>query len=414
VVADTEPLTRADAATLQLESADQVNVVIATGLLSPGGFVGIDGRLDVAAARAWVTERLASGDPELRRLSQRVVDGTHPSWQAADIDFDHHVRLVEAAPGADGLAELCSRLMTRPLPLTRPLWELLLVPGSSGQPAGFVLRLHHSVADGTGGVRLFQRLVGAFDEPSSPRPPTRPGVGARPSLGLSLVRIFALLSQRTRRTPLLGRISPRREVAFAQVDLAALAAGSRNLGGTINDALLAAVAMGVTSALAERGAPIPDSLRASVPVALADRGNSGNATGVMVVDLPTAPAAVDTRLAAIATQTARAKQQARAQGTFELTRSRWGTRLFWFLARYQRFVALFVSNVKGPAARLTLGGAPIAAIWPVTPIQGNIRLGITALSYHERLYCGIHSDLDGVSAAVIAAALQRALDELAH
>ncbi len=410
---DVEELSRADASNLQLESPDQVNVVIAAGTLGPGGFVGSDGSVDVTAARAWLADRLAA-DPELRRLRQQVVAGRRPHWQSVPVDLAQHVRVVlDAEPS--GLAELCSALVTVPLPPDRPRWELLLVPGAPTQEAAFIIRLHHSVADGAGGVRLFERLTGAASAPR-PAPASTPApiVHRRRRLGHSLVRISALFTARIGPTPLLGRISPRRAVAFVGVDLAAIAAAAKNRGGTVNDALLAAVAGGVSAALTARGAPVPASVRASVPVALAERGSSGNATGVMVVDLPTAEPAVARRLASIAAQTATAKQQARSQGTFELTRSHWGTRIFWMLAHHQRFVALFVSNVKGPTQALHLAGAPVSALWPVTPIQGNIRLGVTAISYCDRLYCGVHADLAGVDATVLGAALQGALDELSR
>src|SRR5690606_21642066 len=42
---------------------------------------------------------------------------------------------------------------------------------------------------------------------------------------------------------------------------------------------------------------------------------------------------------------------------------------------HQHFVALFVTNVRGPRDRLSLGGAPLGRAWPVTPLQGNVRLG---------------------------------------
>lgn len=413
---DIEELSRADASNLQLESADQVNVVIAAGTLGAGGFVGPDGSVDVAAARDWLAERL-DADPELRRLRQRVVPGRQPHWQSVPTDLTHHVRVLPDAEPS-GLAERCAALMTVPLPPDQPLWELLLIPGATNQEAAFLIRLHHSVADGTGGVRLFERLTGAAAIPSAasttrPDPTPAPAVHHRRRLGHSLLRISALLTARIGPTPLLGRISPHRSVAFASVDLATISTAARRHGGTVNDSLLTAVAGGVAAALTARGAPVPVSIRASVPVALAERGGSGNATGVMVVDLPTAEPEVARRLVRIATQTATAKQQARAQGTFELTRSHWGTRIFWMLAHHQRFVALFVSNVKGPTQLLHLAGAPVSTLWPVTPIQGNIRLGVTAISYRDRLFCGVHADLAGVDAAVLGAALQQTLDELA-
>ncbi|BEH02269.1 hypothetical protein brsh051_15500 [Brooklawnia propionicigenes] len=130
----------------------------------------------------------------------------------------------------------------------------------------------------------------------------------------------------------------------------------------------------------------------------------------MLVPLPTGVPDAGVRLARIAGTTRAAKSEARAQGTFELTRTRWGSRLFARLARRQRFIALFVTNVRGPDQRLHVAGAPLERVWPVAPIQGNVRLGVAALSYAGRLGVCIHTDADAIRARVAG----RALDQELH
>ena len=130
---------------------------------------------------------------------------------------------------------------------------------------------------------------------------------------------------------------------------------------------------------------------------------------VRYVPLATGERSRATRLARIAAITRAGKAGARAQGTFELTRSRWGSRVFAWLARRQRFIALFVTNVRGPTERLWVAGAPLERAWPVAPIQGNVRLGVAALSYAGRLGVAVHADVAGVRASVAARALS---DEL--
>lgn len=409
-----EPLSRADAANIQLDSADQVNVVLTAGTLRPGGFAAADGRLDAAAVREELAARLNAGESRLRRFTQRPVvrPGADPVWRWCVPDLDWHVRVVEAPPGRDGLAQICARLMTTPLAANRPLWELLLLPGSPDQPGGFVLRFHHSVADGVRGVALAQQLL-TGSEPSLPPTPAVPqSQRPRRRLGLGVVRSVALIWPRIGPTPLLGRITARRQVGFADTELAAVAASARSQQATINDAVLAAVARGVAAALADAGATVPRSVRASVPVALPDREGSGNATGVMMVDLPLRTTSLEDCLGLVAAQTRRRKQAAREQGTYELTHSRWSTWLFALLVRYQRFAALFVTNVRGPQQRLSLAGAEVESLWPVTPVQGNVRVSIAAMSYAGQLSCGIHTDLAAVSAASLTAALADAFDEL--
>ena len=221
-----------------------------------------------------------------------------------------------------------------------------------------------------------------------------------------------MFSVRLKPTALLGTIGPRRGIAFGDVGLTGFADGARTAGGTVNDALLAAVAAATTATLSARREPIPAELPASVPVALPDRGTSGNAVGIMVVPLPLAEADVAARITRIAATTTAAKAEARSQGTYELTRSRWGTRVFAFLAKRQRFIALFVTNVRGPAQQLTLAGAPLERAWPVTPIQGNVRLGVSAMSYAGRLNCVAHVDADALDVDVLGDALRTDLDRI--
>jgi hypothetical protein len=269
-----------------------------------------------------------------------------------------------------------------------------------------VFRAHHAIADGVAGVRLAELLFGATPLPSPARvaqPVQRPDWCRR--LATGVVRPAAMLRRAVPRTVLLGPIGPRRSVGFTETDLPSLAAASRSAGGTVNDALLAGVVAATAAALRAGGQPVPAVLPASVPVALPDRAGSGNAVGVMVVGLPTDEPDTGARITRIATATRTAKAEARSAGTYELTRTRWGSRLFAWLARRQRFIALFVTNVRGPATTLVVGGAPLEHAWPVTPIQGNVRLGVAALSYRGRLACTVHADATALDAAVVARGL---------
>lgn len=424
-----ERLSAADASNVLLDARDQVNAFLMAGILGPGGFVAADGTADLDRLRDVVATRL--DDPAvtgLRRFTQRVGGPPRkPCWVPSRPDLAWHVRLVDSVTGTDGLADLCATLITTPLPIDRPLWELLVVPGAAEIGTGVILRVHHAVADGVAGVRLAQQLFDPAPAPSpeaapapssgaAPAPAARPERTPTPRLRkllASVSRLAAMFSVKLGPTVLLGPISPNRGLAFAEVDLAALSRGARSAGGTVNDALLAAVAAATAAALRAVGEPVPAELPASIPVALPDRGTSGNAVGVMMIRLPLAEPDVAARISSIAATTGAAKREAREQGTYELTRSRSGTRVFAFLARRQRFIALFVTNVRGPEQRLRLAGAPLERAWPVTPIQGNVRLGVAAMSYAGRLDCVVHVDAAALQVAALGTALRADLDRIA-
>lgn len=408
-----ERLTAADASNVVFDAVDQVNVFLLAGLLGAGGFVSASGDIDLDRVRTDIGTRLRDPElPELSRFSQHVVERAgRLVWDRVEPDLSWHIRLAEPVDGLAGLGDLAASLMLRQLPADRPGWELLVVPGAGDATPGVILRAHHAIADGVAGVRLAELLFGdattGTPARERPRPPRtqQSRRGRLRRLVTGAVRVSALLRRAVPPTVLLGPISPRRSVGFSEVDLAALGAAARSAGGTLNDALLAGVSAAVPAALRARDHPVPMCLPVSVPVALSDRAGSGNATGVMMVPLPTDEPDVRARVARIAATTTAAKAEARAAGTYELTRSRWGSRAFAWLARRQRFVVLFVTNVRGPATGLAISGAPVTDAWPVTPIQGNVRVGVAALSYRGRLACTVHADADVVDAALVAQAI---------
>ena len=287
-----------------------------------------------------------------------------------------------------------------------------------------ILRAHHCVADGVAGVRLLQHL---FDDGASwATAPGAPGgaaeVAVEPSqprrprwktVATGVTRVASMFRATVPPTVLLGPIGPHRGVAFADVELGPLARAGKAVGATVNDALLAAVTVAAEAALRAGDHPVPPVLPASVPVALPGRGASGNAVGVMLVPLATGVPDSVPRLTRIAAVTRAAKAEARAQGTFELTRTRGGSRLFAWLARRQRFIALFVTNVRGPDQSLTVAGAPLERMWPVAVIQGNVRFGVAAMSYAGRLGVGVHADAEALQAPVAGRALGDELTRIA-
>jgi hypothetical protein len=410
-----ERLSPADASNVVMDAGDQVNVFLMAGILGGGGFVSGDGVIDMDQLRATIADRLA--DPafkDLARFSQRVHLEGSLEWQTCEPDLLWHVRLIGPVDGRDGLADLCAALMTVALPLDRPMWELLIVPGASPGGPGVILRVHHAVADGVTGVRLVQRLFETAPAPECAPSRSVPATPARSrcrTFVTSMSRVAAVFRTTVPRTVLLGPIGSVRGVAFAEVELGALARAAKGVGATVNDALLAATTVAAEAALRADRQPVPPVLPASVPVALADRGTSGNAVGVMLVPLGTGESDPSVRLARIAAATSTAKSEARAQGTYELTRTRWGSRLFAWLARRQRFIALFVTNVRGPDQQMLIGGAPLEHAWPVAPIQGNVRFGVAAMSYAGRFGVAVHVDAGALRADVAGHALG---DELAR
>ncbi|ELT45639.1 acyltransferase, WS/DGAT/MGAT [Arthrobacter nitrophenolicus] len=407
-----------------LDHAGQVNVFLVAGLLAPGGFLAPDGTLDLAGLRAVLRERIA----ELPALSKKVAKvGRRHHWVDCTPDVEHHVRLVEPVDGLAGLQDRCAELMGQPLAADRPMWEILVVPGAAERGLGVVLRIHHAVADGMTAAVIVQRLFdpgepreragneqhnsGPAEIPRDPllRDPRR--ALRRLRTGLRRIR-KTLWGNGVGRTVLLGERSAHHGVAFLQADIEALETAVRPRGATINDALLSASASGFRALLMAAEEPIPAWLPVSEPVALRRRGTAGNQVGIMLVRLPLGEPDPDERLRLISAQTREEKPRARDQGTLEFMRGPVGARIMDRLARRQHLVGGFVTNVPGPEGTFRLAGAPVAALWPVAVLAGNVRLGVAAVSYGGNLCCGIHFDASNVPGDVFVSAMGEELARL--
>ena len=404
----------ADEANLVLDHAGQVNVFLVAGLLAPGGFVSPAGELDMAALRAVVGRRVGELAP-LRQVPVRA--GRRHVWRDREPDLGLHVRRVESIAGRDDLERLCGELMTEPLPLTRPLWELLVAPTPRG--AGMVLRIHHALADGVAAADLIRRMLGdpqTRAAATAPTPTTPPRARPRDRVVRAVVGVQRTLTTLAARglpeTLLLGARSARHGVVFADADLDRIRATAHRADATVNDAVLAVAAAGYRAALGQSGGPMLRELPVSVPVALTRHGDSRNQVGIMMIRLPMDDAPPHDIIARIADQTRAQKLDARRQGTLELMRGPVGARVMDRIAHRQHLVGGFVTDVPGPEHELVLAGAPLTQLWPVAVLAANVRLGMAAVSYAGRLCIGVHFDAGYIDGAVVAPAVRRRLAAL--
>jgi hypothetical protein len=205
----------------------------------------------------------------------------------------------------------------------------------------------------------------------------------------------------------------------ARADLHGLHAAAHRYGGTVNDALLAAIAGALERLLARRGesvealalAVLVTAPRSATPEAL------GNAAAPLLVSVPTGGDGAERirRLAGAVRAARPAAERSPMLGVLgPLFRLLAVTGLYhWYLAHQHRIHAL-VSNVPGPDRPLTFGGVPIAAVVPVSVGEsGDVTVSFLALSYAGTLTVTVIADRDAVpDVAVLAAALQAELDAL--
>src|SRR3954470_7033767 len=93
---------------------------------------------------------------------------TPPRWVTdPTFDLDYHLRRVALpAPGTERqLLDLAASISAPPFDRSRPLWEFTVIEGLQGGRAALLQRIHHTITDGVGGLRLSLSLVDLERDP---------------------------------------------------------------------------------------------------------------------------------------------------------------------------------------------------------------------------------------------------------
>ena len=119
-----------------------------------------------------LVEHVGSRLALIPRFRQRITSVgaialSNPVW-ADDprFDIERHVRRV-ALPAPGGIAELrelAGRVMSEPLDMTRPLWQLYLVEGLEGERHAYISKTHHALVDGVAAVDVGTIILDATPE----------------------------------------------------------------------------------------------------------------------------------------------------------------------------------------------------------------------------------------------------------
>src|SRR4029077_1430978 len=312
----------------------------------------------------------------------------------------------------------------RPLDLNKPLWEMTIVEGLSGDRVAVVNKVHHAMVDGISTVDLASLLLDAEPTPTrygrpkrwKPRPAPSPVEVIRHSMAsispggafkqLASIRPNQILEAVTHSpwsgglqlalswlrpgTPLFFNrpIGPHRRVQSVRVPLQHLKDIKTAFGGTVNDAVLAVIAEAMWRWLDDRGEPVPDALRVFAPVSVRDvseRYRLGNMVSAMVVEVPLGPMSPRERVGRVTAATGDLKRsrQAVAAGTLTqlaiwapATLQALGARLMTSQPLWSRQAAvdMVATNVPGPQMPFYTGGSQLLEFWPLVAIYHSLGL----------------------------------------
>lgn len=335
----------------------------------------MDGTIDTGELRAMVAER-AAGIP---LLAHRFVRRDRIHWEHVAIDPAEHVLDV----ATDDPIGTATALLVAGLPETIPMWRLLVLRSSHTTHLLFVA--HHVLLDGVTALTAVSALFG-----SSPQ--KFPAAAAPWRAWLAPLAALAALNAPASATSLLTPLTSGFRLVIVEEDLEQLRDIAHLAGATINDLLLLAVAEALRAAARQRGEWLRRVV-VSVPVTAgtADGKPSRNRVGGFLVSVPERrDGETDTQLLGrLAARTRRRKRLARApSGSTALSatlvalgRTGWYRPLF----ERQRAITSLVTNLRGPTAPLTVLGARVRSLTPISPTLGNVGVVVAALSYAGRL-----------------------------
>jgi len=395
-------------------------------------------------------ERL-DASPVFRRRIETVPFGLdRPYWNETDeIDVEFHVRHI-ALPRPGDWRQLMiqiARLHARPLDRSRPLWEAYVIEGLDNIPdlprGSFAIftKMHHAAVDGIAAIDVVRRLhdgqhaetasagrVAANDAAAGEgellaqavlHTLERVGQASRFSLNSAARVSGILLDQLAQKlNPAIhaeGKGTPAPSFAKApstrfnrpiSANRAVEAVGLplegikriRSLvpGATINDVFLAVCGGALRRYLMNKNELPERSLMALMPISVRTEsapGDGGNQVGGVAVPLRTDIADPVDRLRAVRGEAAQAKQQAEAVGRdlpMTIVNS-----VPHFIADAVLRNTLFrqlnttVSNVRGPDAPLTLAGARLVRLYPISMVADNVGHNHTGVSYDGTLWISV-------------------------
>jgi diacylglycerol O-acyltransferase / wax synthase len=381
-----------------------------------------------------------------QRLAFVPLAQGRPKWvDDPHLNLRYHVRHTSLpAPGSEAqLKALAGRVFSQRLDRDKPLWEIWLVEGLEGARFALLSKTHHALVDGVSGVDIVTVLFDTSPEPAAPPDPgtrwlPRPLPTRAELLGEALLERATLPAEIGRSvraalrgprrvaeslrdvavgvgamawaglraapaTPYNRRIGPHRRFTWVRANLHDLKAIKDELGGTVNDVVLATVAGALGRHLRRRGQGTDGlELKAMVPVSVraeAERGALGNRVAAMMAPLPVWCQEPLARLDLVTERLKGLKRGGQAVGARVLTE------LAGFasstildqasrLASRQRFFNLVVTNVPGPQFPLYLMGRRLLEPFPMVPLAPRQGLGIAIMSYDGRMNFGLVGDFD--------------------
>ena len=406
-------------------------------------------------------ERATRLAPTFRqKLVQVPLQLAPPRWQIdPDFDLSWHLQRASVHSGGDLQSVLAFARNTgmSAFDRDRPLWRITLLEGLPDGRAALVIKVHHALTDGIGGIQLAHHVVdlerepaplgrlpdipvghrgGPFDTltdaatyngrriaeaarelggavPGALVRAVRHPLGAVADLATIAASIGRFVQPVTvTRSPIMRdrRLQWRYDVL--DVPFPELLAAAHRAGGSLNDAFLAGLTGGLRAYHEHHGRDV-DVLRLTMPVSIRadDDEEGGNHITLVRFEVPVGIADVVQRMQIIG-ERCRSYRHERAipySNAIAATLNLLPVSITGGMLKHVDFLA---SNVPGFGADVYVAGSRLEAFYPFGPTLGSA-VNFTLMSYGDICNVGINTDAGAVpDPEVLVDAVRRGFDEV--
>ncbi|MGP0031485.1 MAG: wax ester/triacylglycerol synthase domain-containing protein [Acidimicrobiales bacterium] len=408
----------------------------------------LDGQPDFEA----LSSRLERATRLAPRFRQRPVEPpgrlATPRWVDADFHLPLHLHRIDSPPPHTPTTVLdVARVQAMSgFDRSRPLWEFTLIGHLEDDGAALVMKVHHSLTDGIGGMQLAFLLFDTTRDDTTrhpaaipdlgPEPPRRvPGTAdlvresvayewdrvvetARRALADALPTTLHIIRNPRRAAsdalatarsvarfvePVADTLSPimtarslDRRLHMLSVDLHDLKRAGAAVGGTLNDAFVASVTGGLRRYHERHAAPVEE-LRITLPISIRKEDDPAGGNRITLerfkVPIGVIDAAERVRLTG---RHCRAARDDRAQPLSNVIAGILNLLPSGVVGSMLKHIDFLASNVPGVDIPIYLGGAPVLGYYVFGPTTGSA-VNVTLLSYQDTCCIGFTIDAAAVA-----------------
>ncbi|MBK5289637.1 MAG: wax ester/triacylglycerol synthase family O-acyltransferase [Acidimicrobiia bacterium] len=402
-------------------------------------------------------DRATRLSPTFREKLVRVPLQLAPPRWAIDTDFDlsWHLRRarVQAGGGVAAVLAFARKAGMSAFDAERPLWQITLLEDLPDGRAALVIKVHHALTDGIGGIQLAAHVVD-FEREPAPRGPlpdlptghdrgpldaltdavtynahrmvdaARQLVGAIPRtirhpVGTitETVTTAASISRFVRpvtstRSPLMRARRLRWRYDILDVPLDDLRGAAHRRGGTLNDAFLAAITGGLRQYHQHHDTDV-ETLRLTMPVSVRGEGDpeGGNKVTLVRFEVPIGVVNPSERMELIGLR-CRESRQERAIPFSNAIAAMLNLLPVTVTGGMLKHVDFLASNVPGFPDDVFVAGARVDAFYPFGPTLGSA-VNVTLMSYGGDCNIGINTDVGAIpDPEVLLESIRRGFDEV--